>query len=117
MGSCLRKTGFKLTQEKLEFNPNKTDEFSRQTTAGTSASVGEDVDESNKAALMENMAQLWLQQEVKDLEGHETKGKYSPYLVVDHMAMINHMFAIKDIVASKKFAVIVPNAGENSYNY
>ena len=65
---------------------------------------------------MENMAQLWLQQEVKDLEGHETKGKYSPYLVVDHMAMINHMFAIKDIVASKKFAVIVPNAGENSYN-
>ena len=64
---------------------------------------------------MENMAQLWLQQEVKDLEGHETKGKYSPYLVVDHMAMINHMFAIKDIVASKKFAVIVPNAGENIY--
>ena len=61
------------------------------------------------------MAQLWLQQEVKDLEGHETKGKYSPYLVVDHMAMINHMFAIKDIVASKKFAVIVPNAGENIY--
>ena len=110
----LPQTGFKLTQEKLEFNPNKTDEFSRQTTAGTSASVGEEVDESNKAALMENMAQLWLQQEVKDLEtGHETKGKYSsPYLVVDHMAMINHMFAIKDIVASKKFAVIVPNAGE-----
>ena len=66
--------------------------------------------------LMENMAQLWLQQEVKDLEGHETKGKYSPYIVVDHMAMINHMFAIKDIVASKKFAVIVPNAGEDSYN-
>ena len=61
------------------------------------------------------MAQLWLQQEVKDLEGHETKGKYSPYLVVDHMAMINHMFAIKDIVASKKFAVIVPNAGENIF--
>ena len=67
-----------------------------------------------KVQLMENMAHLWLQQEVKDLEtGHETKGKYSsPYLVVDHMAMINHMFAIKDIVASKKFAVIVPNAGE-----
>ena len=39
---------------------------------------------SDKATvqLMENMAQLWLQQEVKDLEiGHEqTKGKYSSHL-------------------------------------
>ena len=65
---------------------------------------------SDKATtqLMENMAQLWLQQEVKDLEtGHEqTKGKYSPYLFVDHLAFINHLFVIKDIVASKKFAVI-----------
>lgn len=65
---------------------------------------------SSSSAKMENMAQLWLQQEVKDLE-HETKGKYSPYLVVDHTAMINHMFAIKDIVASKRFAIVVPTAG------
>jgi len=118
----LPQTGFKLTQEKLEFNPTKTEEKSRQITAGTTSGAGtcttandddeNEVDDSNKAQLMENMAQLWLQQEVKDLEtGHETKGKYSsPYLVVNHMAMINHMFAIKDIVASKKFAVIVPNA-------
>ena len=33
---------------------------------------------ASKVNLMENMAQLWLQQEVKDLEGHEEL--YSPYL-------------------------------------
>ena len=114
----LPQTGFKLTQEKLEFNPTKTEEKSRQITAGTTSGAGtcttvndddeNEVDDSNKAQLMENMAQLWLQQEVKDLEtGHEqTKGKYSPYLFVDHLAFINHLFVIKDIVASKKFAVI-----------
>jgi len=105
----LPQTGFKLTQaKKLEFNPNlnngKVNEFSSRENSPAQQS------DKATAQLMENMAQLWLQQEVKDLEGHETKGKYSPYLVVDHMAMINHMFAIKDIVASKKFAVIVPNA-------
>ena len=38
---------------------------------------------TSKVNLMENMAQLWLQQEVKDLEGHEEL--YSPYLVIDHL--------------------------------
>ena len=40
---------------------------------------------TSKVNLMENMAQLWLQQEVKDLEGHEEL--YSPYLVIDHLGM------------------------------
>ena len=40
---------------------------------------------TSKVNLMENMAQLWLQQEVKDLEGHEEL--YSPYLVIDHLGI------------------------------
>ena len=60
--------------------------------------------------LMENMAQLWLQQEVRDLENQE---KYSSsYLVVDASALIHHLFAVKDILATKKFAIIVPNSGK-----
>ena len=35
------------------------------------------------------------------------KDIYISYLF---LAMMHHMFAIRDIVASKKFAVIVPNA-------
>ena len=67
-----------------------------------------------KAALMENMAQLWLQQEVKDLE--RTYENYSTYVIVDHLAMIHHMFAVKDIVACKRFAVIVPSTGNSIYS-
>ena len=97
----LPQTDFKMQNGKLEYYSDGT------------ADNDQPPDEA-KAQLMENMAQLWLQQEVKDLEAghHDTKGKYSPYLVVHHMAMINHLFAIKDIVASKRFAVIVPISGE-----
>ena len=46
-------------------------------------------------AMMQDMAQLWLQQEVKELEGKSSSGRgsfrgmvqYSPYIVVDHLAM------------------------------
>ncbi|TRY67907.1 hypothetical protein TCAL_05253 [Tigriopus californicus] len=65
-----------------------------------------------KEQMMEQMAKLWLQQEVNDLEG-KTKSlrgyaHYSPYLVLDHFALSEHLELIKDIVYSKKFAVIVP---------
>jgi hypothetical protein len=69
--------------------------------------------QGNKAQMMENMAQLWLQQEVRDLEiaGSHEVNKRSPYLIIDHLVMVKDFFKIKDIVASKRFAVIVPSAG------
>ena len=73
-----------------------------------------------KKAMMENMAQLWLQQEVHDLEGKGSNSKgtfrgfahYSPYIVVDHFALTAHFNLVKEVVASKKFAVIIPTAGK-----
>ena len=69
---------------------------------------------------MENMARLWLQQEVHDLEGKGSGGgskgtfkgfaHYSPYIVVDHFALSAHFNLVKEVVASKKFAVIIPTA-------
>lgn len=62
-----------------------------------------------KITLMQNMAQLWLQQEVKQLE-HMTGGltNFSPFLVVDHLAVIQHLVLVKKIVDAKKFVVIIP---------
>ena len=92
-----------LPQSGLRINP-KTQELEFSTEK-------ESVPSKEKAALMENMAQLWLQQEVKDLERLESFGYSSTYIIVDHLAMIHHMFAVKDIVACKRFAVIVPSTG------
>ena len=72
--------------------------------------------QEKEKALMENMAHLWLQEEVKDLErNYDNVSKsfkgFSTYVIVDHLAMIHHMFAVKDIVACKRFALIVPSTG------
>ena len=58
----------------IQFRPNLGTKEDEQQNLSTS-----------KVNLMENMAQLWLQQEVKDLEGHEEL--YSPYLVIDHLGI------------------------------
>lgn len=81
-----------------------------------------------KISLMQNMAQLWLQQEVNELEsgarggggsksGQQTGGLlrgmagltlYSPYIIVDHLALAFELDNCKRLVGSRKFAVIVP---------
>ena len=74
--------------------------------------------EEDQKEMMKNMAQLWLQQEVNELEGRGSSKRggfrgfahYSPYIVVDHLAISRHLPLVKEIVASKKFAVIIPSA-------
>ena len=74
--------------------------------------------EEEQKEMMKNMAQLWLQQEVNELEGRGSSKRggfrgfahYSPYIVVDHLAISRHLPLVKEIVASKKFAVIIPSA-------
>lgn len=74
--------------------------------------------EEEQKEMMKNMAQLWLQQEVDELEGRGSSRRggfrgfahYSPYIVVDHLAISRHLPLVKEIVASKKFAVIIPSA-------
>lgn len=77
--------------------------------------------DEEKARMMKNMAQRWLEQEVQDLEGRGSGGRgtfggfahYSPYLVVDHLALTRFLNLVKEIVASKRFAVIIPSIGKH----
>ncbi len=94
-------------------------------------------EEDEKKRVMRSMAHLWLKQEVHELEcgggeggrrsgGGGRRGEtsaaaaaggtlrgfahYSPYVVVDHLALSRHLGLVKEVVASRKFAVIVPVA-------
>ena len=66
----------------------------------------------HRREIMENMAQLWLEQEVRDLEGKHSDGfgHCSPYIVVDHWALTRDVNLLKDVVSTKQFVVIVPAA-------
>jgi len=65
---------------------------------------------------MQNMGQLWLQEEVKNLETRVSQSHdscvLSPYLVLDSSAILFHLHLVKQLVISKKFVVIVPISGK-----
>lgn len=63
---------------------------------------------------MKNMGQLWLKAEVRDLESRVRRraGNFSPYLVVDSEALIEHIVLVKQLVGSRQFIVIIPAVGK-----
>ncbi|KAK6643805.1 hypothetical protein RUM43_000068 [Polyplax serrata] len=65
---------------------------------------------TRKGQLMKNMGQLWLKAEVRDLESRVRRraGNFSPYLVVDSEALIEHIVLVKQLVGSRQFIVIIP---------
>ncbi|CAH2008543.1 unnamed protein product [Acanthoscelides obtectus] len=62
---------------------------------------------------MKHMGQLWLAAEVHALETRVggARPALSPYLVVDAEALIGSSHAVRHLVASRKFVVVVPTAG------
>lgn len=62
----------------------------------------------------EIMGKLWLQHEIQNLEAKMSKQPLilTPYLVVDTKAMTNHLPIVKNLVKSKQFVVLIPNAGK-----
>uniref|UniRef100_A0A1B6D5K8 Uncharacterized protein n=2 Tax=Clastoptera arizonana TaxID=38151 RepID=A0A1B6D5K8_9HEMI len=64
----------------------------------------------SKGKLMQDMGQLWLRAEVRELE---TKVKRTahlpPYLVLDCDALIHHIPLVKQLVSSHKFIVLIPS--------
>ena len=62
----------------------------------------------NKQTMMQNMAQLWLQQEVKDLE-KGSRVSHRTYVIVDHWALISHLKLVKDVMDSRRYVVIIPS--------
>ena len=63
---------------------------------------------NNKQTMMQNMAQLWLQQEVKDLE-KGSRVSHRTYVIVDHWALVSHLNLVKDVVDSRRYVVIIPS--------
>lgn len=67
---------------------------------------------------MHNMGQLWLRAEVQNLETSVKRGSrgasFSPYLVLDVDALTKYYQVVGQLMASRKFIMVVPSIGENS---
>lgn len=65
---------------------------------------------------MHNMGQLWLRAEVQNLETSVKKGTkgapFSPYLVLDADALTKYFHMVSQLMASKKFIMVVPSVGK-----
>ena len=105
-----------ISKESVEYKQNlKTDhttnnpELNVNTTDTILPADAEGNDRKSKRDMMQNMAQLWLQQEVKDLEmGNRVNSR--TYIVIDHWALISHLNLVKDVVDSRRFVVVIPSA-------
>ena len=53
---------------------------------------------------------------VQDLEGRSF-AYFTPYLVVDHWAIAGHLGLVMDIMAARKFAIIIPETGSKKYKF
>lgn len=64
----------------------------------------------------ELMGKLWLQNEVRTLES-EVKGKpvenFTPFLVIDALALTDHSTIVKALIKTGKFVVLVPSVGKH----
>lgn len=68
----------------------------------------------HKGTLMKSMHSLWLRGEVRALESqkHRKVPVFSPYLAVDVDALIHHTRLVKQLVAARKFIILIPTVGE-----
>ncbi|XP_077454787.1 nonsense-mediated mRNA decay factor SMG5 [Stigmatopora argus] len=118
---CIRSFGHFLTSLQgnvLHFNseagiftsvsPSPADDLARQAEAQFRMAE----EEARRNRLMRDMAQLRLQLEVSQLEGSlrrpEAQASVSPYLVPDAAALCRHLTAVRQLLASGRFIVIIP---------
>lgn len=61
----------------------------------------------------ELMGKLWLQHEIETLEAKISKTPIvmTPYLVVDIKSLVNHLPIVKDLMTTRRFVILIPNAG------
>ncbi|XP_063235074.1 nonsense-mediated mRNA decay factor SMG5 [Bacillus rossius redtenbacheri] len=76
------------------------------------AGSGDEQSATPRGQLMHHMGQLWLRAEVRDLESRLRRrgAAFSPYLAVDCDALIHHMHLVKQLVAARRFILLIPNA-------
>lgn len=67
--------------------------------------------QDRKKHLMHNMAQLWLEAEVKELESSvQSTGrpKFTPYLIPDSSVLLDNLHLVRQLMTSKVFIFILP---------
>ncbi|GAB6020291.1 Protein smg5 [Chamberlinius hualienensis] len=77
----------------------------------TEYNIKEGENQEHKQNLMQNMAQLWLEAEVKQLESSVQlmdRPRFSPYLIPDISVLLTHLDLIAQLMASKVFIFILP---------
>lgn len=65
------------------------------------------VEESDKKNVMKHMAELWLKQEVKDLE--KEAFKEVGFIILDSKALVTNLAMVKRTLGLKRFPLVVPN--------
>ncbi|XP_034241326.1 protein SMG5 isoform X2 [Thrips palmi] len=75
--------------------------------------VSPGVDLQRREEVMHNMGQLWLRAEVQNLETSVKRGSkgasFSPYLVLDVDALTKYCQLVGQLMASRKFIMVVPS--------
>ncbi|CAL1299768.1 unnamed protein product [Larinioides sclopetarius] len=114
-GKCVTKASessvdFDIEKKKYYFNlSNKAKESDKEELSSGKA-ANRDA-ESQKHYLMRSMAHLWLKAEVDDLETFvegQASRQLSPILVTDASVLCSNLPAIKQLVNTKKFIIVVP---------
>lgn len=73
----------------------------------------ESPEESERKRVMRSMAHLWLEQEVRDLEGQV--GALAPPFLVPHTRVLCSQLAhVRRLVATRRFVLVVPSHGETA---
>jgi protein SMG5 len=69
--------------------------------------------EKNKSEMMGKLGELWLKNEVQNLESRSkpVNINLTPYLMLDTKALIDYLHVVKNLVNTRKFVVLIPRAG------
>lgn len=105
-----RKFEDKKSDEKVEEYPSlEQSHVHRGYLKNKNASAADDIDKKN-----ELMGKLWLKSEIQTLESKKlhTGIELTPYIMLDSKCLTNHLSIVKNLVKSKKFVVLVPQAGK-----
>lgn len=61
----------------------------------------------------ELMGKLWLKSEIQSLESKKHSSvALTPYIMLDSNCLTDYLYIVKNLVKSKKFVVLIPNAGK-----
>lgn len=113
-GKCtLKYEQAKPIEEREEYPPLEQPNLRRgYLKSKNSSAAPEDVEKKN-----ELMGKLWLKSEIKTLESKKLPSAVplSPYIMPDSKCLSEHFNIVKNLVSSKKFVLLIPQAGKFTF--